>query len=138
MPNVPSRSAIGPHILRALPTGQLFDTLAVRLNGPKAEGFRTTQNWNFTDTGETFRVIVSNSAMSTSPRRMASAPDATVRLARTDLDGVIAEKTTFEAAVASGTTDIAGDPEKVFALFSRLDTFERMFEIVEPRRKTVT
>jgi alkyl sulfatase BDS1-like metallo-beta-lactamase superfamily hydrolase len=41
MPKVPSRSAIGPHILRALPTGQLFDYLAVRLNGPKAEGFRT-------------------------------------------------------------------------------------------------
>jgi alkyl sulfatase BDS1-like metallo-beta-lactamase superfamily hydrolase len=138
MPNVPSRSAIGPHILRAPPTGQLFDILAVRLNGPKTEGFRTTQNWHFTDTGETFCVIVSNSAMSTSPRRLASAPDATVRLARTDLDGVIAGKSTLEAAVASGTIDIAGDPEKVFALFSRLDTFERMFEIVEPRRKTVT
>ena len=48
------------------------------------------------------------------------------------------EKTTLEAAVASGTIGIAGDREKVFALFSRLDTFERMFEIVEPRRKTVT
>ncbi|ODT20983.1 MAG: hypothetical protein ABS54_13460 [Hyphomicrobium sp. SCN 65-11] len=138
MPNVPSRSAIGPHILRALPTDQLLDYLAVRLNGPKAEGYRTTQNWLFTDTGETFCIIVSNSAMSMSPRRLAEAPDATVALTRKDLDAVIAEKSTFEATVAAGTIQIEGDPSKVTALFSLLDTFERMFEIVEPRRKTVT
>lgn len=138
MPNVPSRSAIGPHILRALPTDQLLDYLAVRLNGPKSEGFRTTQNWLFTDTGEKFCIIVSNSAMSISPRRPADAPDATVTLTRKDLDAVIAEKSTFEAAVAAGTIKIEGDPSKVTALFSLLDTFERMFEIVEPRRKTVT
>ncbi|OJU21963.1 MAG: hypothetical protein BGN89_12570 [Alphaproteobacteria bacterium 64-6] len=138
MPNVPSRSAIGPHILRALPTDQLLDYLAVRLNGPKAEGYRTTQNWLFTDTGEKFCIIVSNSAMSMSPRRLADAPDATVTLTRKDLDAVIAEKSTFEAAVAAGTIKIDGDPSKVTALFSLLDTFERMFEIVEPRRKTVT
>jgi len=74
----------------------------------------------------------------TRSRRLAPAPDATVRLARAGLDAIIAEKTTLEAAVASGTIAIAGDREKVFALFSRLDTFERTFEIVEPRRKTFT
>lgn len=138
MPKVPSRSAIGPHILRALPTAQLFDYLAVRLNGPKAEGFRTTQNWLFADTGEKYCVIVSNSAMSTSPRRLSSAPDATVTLKRSDLDKIIAEKSTFEAEVTSGAIQIAGDSAKVVALFSLLDTFERMFEIVEPRRKPIT
>jgi alkyl sulfatase BDS1-like metallo-beta-lactamase superfamily hydrolase len=137
MPKVPSRSAIGPHILRALPTDQLFDYLAVRLNGPKAEGFRTTQNWVFTDTGEKFCVIVSNSAMSTSPRRLALAPDATVTLKRTDLDAIIAEKSTIDEAMASGVISATGDPGKVLALFSRLDTFQRMFEIVEPLRKSV-
>ncbi len=137
MPNVPSRSAIGPHILGALPTEQLFDYLAVRLNGPKAEGFRTIQNWHFTDTSENFCVIVSNSAMSTSPRRLASAPDATVTLKRTDLDAIIAEKTTIEASDAAGTLQITGDRDTVFALFSHLDTFERMFEIIEPLRKVI-
>ncbi|MFN3744419.1 MAG: alkyl/aryl-sulfatase [Hyphomicrobiaceae bacterium] len=138
MPDVPSRSPIGPHILNALPTGQLFDYLAVRLNGPKAEGFRTTQNWLFTDTGERFCVIVSNSAMSTSARRLALAPEATVTLKRSDLDSIIAEKSTLETAVASGTIQIAGNAAGVFALFALFDTFERMFEIVEPRRKIIT
>ena len=138
MPKVPSRSAIGPHILRALPTDQLFDYLAVRLNGPKAEGFRTTQNWVFSDTDEKFCLIVSNAAMSTSPRRLSNAPDATVTLKRTDLDAVISEKTTFDAAIAAGAIQISGDPSKVTALFSLLDAFERMFEIVEPRSKVIT
>jgi len=137
MPNVPSRSAIGPHILRALPTDQLFDYLAVRLNGPMAEGFRTTQNWVFTDTGEKFCVIVSNSAMSTSPRRLAPSPDATVTLKRADLDAIIGEKSTLEELIASGAIAISGEADKVLALFSRLDTFERMFEIVEPLRRAV-
>ncbi len=137
MPNVPARSAIGPHILGALPTSQLFDYLAVRLNAPKAEGFRTTQNWHFTDTDEKFCVIVSNSAMSMSPRRLATTPDATVTLRRTDLDAVIAEKSTVDAAIAAGTIQISGDPSKVVKLFLLLDTFERMFEIVEPRRKII-
>ena len=138
MPKVPSRSPIGPHILRALPTDQLFDYLAVRLNGPKAEGFRTVQNWLFTDTGEKFCVIVSNSALSTSPRQLAPAPDATVTLKRTDLDAIIAEKSTIAELIGSGAIAITGERDKVLALFSRLDTFERMFEIVEPRRKTIT
>lgn len=138
MPSVPSRSAIGPHILRALPTDQLFDYLAVRLNGPKAEGFRTAQNWHFTDTGEKFCVIVSNSALSTSPRRLARSPDATVTLKRTDLDAIIGEKATIEELVTSGAIAVTGGSDKVLALFSRLDTFERMFEIVEPLRKAVT
>jgi alkyl sulfatase BDS1-like metallo-beta-lactamase superfamily hydrolase len=138
MPNVPSRSAIGPHILAALPTDQLFDYIAVRLNGPKAEGFRATQNWHFTDTGEKFCVIVSNSAMSTSPRRQSRTPDATVTLTRKDLDAVIAEKLTFEGAIAAGSIQVSGDSATVLELFSLLDTFERMFEIVEPRRKGIT
>ena len=137
MPKVPSRSAIGPHILRALPTDQLFDYLAVRLNGPKSEGFRTTQNWLFTDTGEKFCVIVSNSAMSASSRRLAPAPDATVTLKRTDLDSIIGEKTTIEELFSGGAIAIAGERQKVLGLFSYLDTFDRMFEIVEPLRKAV-
>jgi len=138
MPSVPSRSAIGPHVLSALPTDQLIDYLAVRLNGPKAEGFRTTQNWRFTDTGEEFCLIVSNSALSASPRRMAKAPDATVTLKRSDLNAIITEKLTVDAAIAAGTIQISGDAAKVVTLFSLLDTFERMFEIVEPRRKPIS
>jgi len=40
--------------LAALRTGQLWDVLGIRLNGPKAEGKHIVLNWRFSDTGETF------------------------------------------------------------------------------------
>ena len=47
------------------------------------------------------------------------------------------ETSTFEAEVASDAIRIDGDSTKLFMLLALLDTFERMFEIVEPRRKPI-
>ena len=55
MPKAPPRPPMPRETLAALRTEQLWDVLGVRLNGPKAEGKRIVLNWNFTDTGETFR-----------------------------------------------------------------------------------
>mgnify|MGYP003525156824 CR=1 FL=1 len=137
MPNTPARSTIGPHILGALPTDQLLDYLAVRVNAPKAEGLRIVMNWIFTDTGEKFCLTLANSALSTSARRPASAPDTTVTMTRTVLNEIIAERSTFEAAAASGAIQLDGDPTGLFTFLALLDTCARMLEIVEPRRKPI-
>lgn len=108
----------------------------MRINAPKAEGLRIVMNWLFTDTGEQFCLTLANSALSTSPRRLATAPDATVTMTRATLDAVVSEATTFQTEVASGAVRIDGNPAKLFDLMALLDTFERMFEIVEPRRTT--
>ncbi len=86
MPNVPSRSTIGPNPLHGAPTDQLLDYLAVRVNAPKAEGLRIVMNWIFTDTGEKFCLTLANSALSTSARRLAPSPDATVTMTRAILN----------------------------------------------------
>jgi len=52
MPKVPSRPPMPRETLAALRTGQLWDVLGVRLNGPKADGRHIVLNWSFTDTGE--------------------------------------------------------------------------------------
>ena len=138
MPSAPPRSSIGPHILGALSTSQLIDYLAVRVNAPKAEGLRITMNWVFTDTGEKFCLTLANSALSTSSRRLATKPDVTVTMTRTALNSIIAETSTFESAAAAGDIRIDGEASKLFAFLALLDAFERMFEIVEPRRKSTT
>jgi alkyl sulfatase BDS1-like metallo-beta-lactamase superfamily hydrolase len=137
MPNVPSRSPIGPNLLHGVSTDQLLDYLAVRVNAPKAEGRRIVMNWIFTDTGERFCLTLANSALSTSARRLAPAPDATVTMTRAALNAIIAETSTFESEAASGAIRIDGDAAKLYELLALLDTFERMFEIVEPRRKKI-
>jgi alkyl sulfatase BDS1-like metallo-beta-lactamase superfamily hydrolase len=47
----------------ALTTGQLFDSLAVRVNGPKAWDESLTVDWHFTDSGERYRVTLRNGVL---------------------------------------------------------------------------
>src|ERR1700716_1228743 len=63
MPNAPPRPPMPRETLAALRTGQLWDVLGVRLNGPKAEGKHIVLNWRFTDTSESFVLTLENCAL---------------------------------------------------------------------------
>ncbi len=134
MPNVPPRPAMSPETLAALTTGQLWDVLGVRLNGPKAAGKRLVFNWRFTDTNETFVLNLENGALTYSAGRQVDAADASFTLARTVLNAVIAKATTFAAEVMAGRVQTTGNPMKLGELMGLMDEFPRMFEIVEPKR----
>ena len=47
----------------ALTVGELFDTLAIRVDGPRAAGQSLVIDWNFTDAGRTVRLALSNGAL---------------------------------------------------------------------------
>lgn len=138
MPKTPPRSAMPRETLAALRTGQLWDMLAVRLNGPKAEGKHIVLNWTFTDTGERFALRLENCALTYSAGAHASSADASFTLARTTLDEVIARQTTFPEAVAAGKIAATGNATRLAELMALMDEFPRMFEIVEPKRMAVT
>jgi alkyl sulfatase BDS1-like metallo-beta-lactamase superfamily hydrolase len=82
MPKAPPRPPMPRETLAALRTGQLWDVLGVRLNGPKAEGKHIVLNWAFTDTGETFVLTLENCALTYIERAQSSAADASFTLAR--------------------------------------------------------
>ncbi len=124
--------------LAALRTGQLWDVLGVRLNGPKAEGKHIVLNWSFTDTGETFILTLENCALTYIAGAQAATADAGFVLARGTLDEVIAKLTNFPEAVASGKIKVSGNPMRLGELMGLMDEFPRMFEIVEPKRTAVT
>src|SRR5262252_2392817 len=109
MPKTPPRSAMPRETLAALRTGQLWDVLGVRLNGPKAEGKRIVLNWSFIDTGETFALNLENSALTCIQGVQSAEVDASFTLARSTLDEVIARQTSFSEAVAAGRIKAAGD-----------------------------
>jgi alkyl sulfatase BDS1-like metallo-beta-lactamase superfamily hydrolase len=138
MPKVPPRSPMPLDTLAALRTEQLWDVLGVRLNGPKAEGKHIVLNWTFTDTGETFVLSLENSALTYTEGVQASNADASFTLARGQLDQVIANKTSFPDAVADGKIKVTGDATRLAELMGLMDEFPRMFEIVEPKRTSVT
>src|SRR5438874_5135721 len=138
MPKTPPRPPMPRETLAALRTGQLWDVLGVRLNGPKAEGKHIVLNWKFTDTRESFVLTLENCALTYVAGAQAAAADASFTLPRGTLDEVIAKQTTFPEAVGAGKINVSGNPMRLAELMALMDEFPRMFEIVEPKRAVVT
>jgi len=138
MPKAPPRPPMPRETLAALRTGQLWDVLGVRLNGPKAEGKHIVLNWSFTDTVENFVLTLENSALTYVEAAQASTADASFTLARSALDELIAKQTSFPEAVAAGKIKFTGNAMSLAELMGLMDEFPRMFEIVEPKRIAVT
>jgi alkyl sulfatase BDS1-like metallo-beta-lactamase superfamily hydrolase len=138
MPKAPPRPPMPRETLAALRTGQLWDVLGVRLNGPKAEGKHIVLNWTFTDTSESFVLTLENCALTYVAGAQAATADASFTLARGTLDEVIAKLATFPEAVAGGKIKVSGNPMRLAELMALMDEFPRMFEIVEPKRVAVS
>src|SRR5947209_2379114 len=102
IPKTPPRPPMPRETLAALRTGQLWDVLGIRLNGPKAEGKTILLNWDFSDTKERFVLRLENCALTYTEGAQAAQADASFTLPRTLLDEVIARKATFPAAMAAG------------------------------------
>jgi alkyl sulfatase BDS1-like metallo-beta-lactamase superfamily hydrolase len=131
---VHSRGGIAPDALAALPLDVFFDLLAVRLNGPKANGKRAVLNWIFTDTGQVFVLNLENSALTHRAGRRAPEADATLTLTRQTLNAIMLQQSTFPQAAAEGKIAIEGNGAKLHELLSLFDSFNPMFEIVEPKQ----
>jgi alkyl sulfatase BDS1-like metallo-beta-lactamase superfamily hydrolase len=138
LPKAPPRPTMPRETLGALRTGQLWDVLGVRLNGPKAEGKHIVLNWRFTDTKEDFILTLENCALTYISGAQSPAADAGFTLARGTLDEVIAKQTSFPEAVAAGKITFTGNAMRLAELMGLMDEFPRMFEIVEPKRTAVS
>jgi len=68
------------------------------------------------------------------PGRQAARADATLALARPVLDALALRQTTLPEAIKAGLMKLDGDATRPAELFAMLDTFELMFEIVEPKK----
>jgi alkyl sulfatase BDS1-like metallo-beta-lactamase superfamily hydrolase len=117
---------LGAGMAGALTIGQLFDSLAIRVDGPRAAGQPLIIDWEFSDTGTTVRLILSNGALiqTVNPRREAAAA-LTLRLSKAQLPGLLA---------GHGLDGIehTGDPAALGRLLALLDTPDSAFPIVTP------
>ena len=59
----PSLSLASPDMIQAFTVEQLFDSIAIRINGPKASSQALTIDWNFTDENARHRMTLSNGAL---------------------------------------------------------------------------
>ncbi|MFC8529294.1 alkyl/aryl-sulfatase [Nocardia sp. NPDC057227] len=127
------REGVGPAPLdtsggmaAALSVEQLFDTIAIRVDGPRAAGESLVLDWHFTDPALTLRTTLSNGALiRTVDPRSAATVDLTITLTKNDLLGVLA---------GAGVDGLAfdGDPATLHRLLDLLDQPDPTFPIVTP------
>ncbi|NJP95096.1 MBL fold metallo-hydrolase [Nonomuraea sp. FMUSA5-5] len=116
-----------PDLLNALTPAQLFDSLAIRVNGPSAWTERFTIDWHLTDTGsgEHHRTTMSNGALIHEQSPSGGSPDLTLRLTKDRLLGLLAGDT-------DRGLDHDGDLAVLQRLIAVLETPTPDFAIVTP------
>jgi alkyl sulfatase BDS1-like metallo-beta-lactamase superfamily hydrolase len=128
-----ARAPVSPDVVRAMSPELFFDYLGVRLNGEAAEGKRIVVNWAFDDLGRRFVSSVEHCALTWLADRHHDDADATVTLDWAALIRLVLRELSFADVLEQGLVTIDGDPARVVELFSLLDDFTLMFEVVEPR-----
>ncbi|MCX5394586.1 MBL fold metallo-hydrolase [Streptomyces sp. NBC_00094] len=121
-------------MLAALSTRQLFESMAVRLDGPRAAAHRLLLRWEFTDTDEVWTLLVGNGVLT--PMRGdapgAEAPQLILRLERSTLDRILAQHTSFPESIGSGAVTVEGDVTVLATFHGLLEKPARNFPIVLP------
>jgi alkyl sulfatase BDS1-like metallo-beta-lactamase superfamily hydrolase len=74
----------------ALTITQLFDSLAIRIDGKRAWATSTSIRWHFTDSGETYRMELSNGALIHYPTKREEPVDSIITLTRPQLLAMLA------------------------------------------------
>lgn len=123
---------LSPDMISALSLGNLFDYLAVRLNGPAAAGKELVINFRFRDTDEDYLVTLVNSVLHHDVSRQSDDADATVTLTREGLLAMTMLGVPVTALEKTGAINIDGAATAVQDLVGLLDTFEFWFNIVTP------
>ncbi|MCA0916444.1 MULTISPECIES: alkyl/aryl-sulfatase [Halomonas] len=118
-----------PDMIAALPIEQVFDLLAVRLNGPRAAATRLAIDWHFSDSDRHYRLSLANGVLR--HRRDATGDDAdlSLTLSRDVLNRVLLQQTSLGDEIAAGRVTPQGDLQTLQTLFALMDTFSPTFPI---------
>ncbi|MEV4399558.1 alkyl sulfatase dimerization domain-containing protein [Nonomuraea sp. NPDC049607] len=114
-----------PDLLAALTVEQIFDSLAIRVDGPKAWHESLSIDWHLTDLGELHRTTLSNGVLVQRLNPPEEPVDLTLRLTRAQLLGLLAGK-------GVEGVEREGDITALQRLVAVLDSPGRDFAIVTP------
>jgi alkyl sulfatase BDS1-like metallo-beta-lactamase superfamily hydrolase len=117
---------LGGGMAAALTVEQLFDSLAIRVDGPRAAAESITIEWHFTDLDTTIRTALSNGVLirTVQPRSTAHV-DLTLTLTKTQLLGLL-------GGAGLDGIDHSGDAGVLPRLLALLETPDPGFAIVTP------
>ncbi|MEU6307925.1 alkyl/aryl-sulfatase [Streptomyces chartreusis] len=117
--------ALASSMTSALSVTQAFDSLAIRVNGPRAWAERLSILWRITDLAETYRMELSNGALIHHPDPKDTRADLTLTLAKPQLLGLLAGR-------GLDGIEHEGDVGVLTRLLGLLDEPDPDFAIVTP------
>ncbi len=136
LPATGTAFAASEGMARGMPIENLFQTMAVRLNGPKADGVRLAINLDFGDLRRRYLLIIDNSVLHAFPDKRSDTADAELAVTALDFKRMIMGLTTAGDLMTEGRLAIHGDAGALARLGELFDRFERRFPIVTPRGAT--
>jgi alkyl sulfatase BDS1-like metallo-beta-lactamase superfamily hydrolase len=119
-------------VLTATPVERFFDTLAVRLNGPDAEGKTLAVQINFSDLDKQFLLDISNAVLHHRPALPGAEPDATLTLTHGMFIRMLTGQAGAGEILLSDEVDIEGSVLDLVNFFSLFDKPNPVFNIVTP------
>ena len=120
-----SGGTVSPDLVAALSVSQIFDTIAVRVDGPRAWNESLSIDWHLTDLGQRFRTTLSNGALIQQVDPPPRPVDLTLRLTKAQLLAMIMGREV-------DGVDREGDTRVLKRLVAVLDAPVRDFAIVTP------
>ena len=123
---------ISPGVVSKLPMPLFFDFIAIRVVGERVEGQTIRFDWQMTVEKSCTKVTLSNGALSHRPGSHGEAADAVLQTTRAGLFQALKAEVGFAGAVESGDVRITGNAKQVLELLAGLDSFDPLFNVVEP------
>ncbi|MGW0645869.1 alkyl/aryl-sulfatase [Streptomyces badius] len=126
-------STVAPDLLAALTLDQLFDSLAIRVDGPRSWHANLTIRFNLPGANPVALRLRNGVLVHTAGSTPEAAePDANVTLSEADLRAVLLGTADVSDLAAEGRAEITGDPGKLTELFSYLSNPDPDFAVVTP------
>ncbi len=121
-----------PDMVFALGVSQIFDSVAVRIDGPRAWDDHLVIAWRITDEDRTYLTELRNGALH--HHTVTSVPDGatTFTLDRRALIGLVTMQLDLVAALTDGTVQVDGDPAVLGRLVGYVAPVDPGFDIVTP------
>jgi len=124
-PPTATLTTASPDIASALTVEQLFDAVAIRIDGPRAWDLAFSVDWVFSDLGERWRTTLSNGVLVPEPDPGDGDVALTVTLTRPQLLALLTGRD-LDGPTFEGDTSVLG------AFVEVVDTFDPNFPIVTP------
>jgi alkyl sulfatase BDS1-like metallo-beta-lactamase superfamily hydrolase len=131
-PNVGIDMAIMKGVLVETPVSNFFDSMAVRLNGPDAEGKKLNIKISFTDINESYLLSLNNSVLRHKKVDTNTPADATLNLTQPLFVDIIIGKAGLKDTLFGDELSVEGSTLDLISFFGLLDKPKGTFPIVTP------